>query len=157
MITSGNSTLRAAQYNLYHNNGSWAQDTKAQYKEMTAMFTPDGMTAVGEHAYFDDETNLVFKRFGTTMTMAEYLTMAMQTAKSLGKAYYVGEWGGTKVQQDYAAVANTLVDCGVQLALLWNYNLEEGTVEGSFSANTWQGQQLLNIVKNMNERYASKY
>ena len=49
-----------------------------------------------------------------------------------------------------------MVNAGVQLILLWNYNLTEGSIEYSFSAETERGRELLNLVQYMNGRYESE-
>jgi len=153
MITTGNATLRPSQYNQY-NNGTWEQDDVLEFKKITAIFTPDGVDAVSEHVYFTEQTT-----FGKNLSLAEYLTYAVQNAKSLNKAYFVGEWGGgSDTNRDYYfAIGNAFVEGGVQLCLLWNYNLVEGSVEYSFSADGERGQMLLQVVSDMNAKYASLY
>lgn len=153
MITSGNATLRPSQYNQLHYN-TWTQDTLEEYGEITAMFTPDGVDTVCEHVYFTSQ-----KTFGEELTLAEYLSYATATAKKLKKAYFVGEWGGGSSTEYayYRGIGNAFVNAGVQLALLWNFNAVEGTVEYSFSAQTERGRELLAIVGEMNDRYENEY
>ena len=149
MITTGNATLRPSQYNQY-NNGTWAQDTVLEFKKITGIFTPDGVDTVSEHVYFTEQTT-----FGKNLTLAEYLTYALQNAASLNKAYFVGEWGGgsDNDRNYYSSIGNAFVDAGVQLCLLWNFNLVEGSVEYSFSAESERGMMLLDVVSEMNARY----
>ena len=149
MITSGNATLRPSQYNQWF-HGTWQQDTVVEFKSITGMFTPDGVDTVCEHVYFTSQTT-----FGKELTLAEYLQYATANAKALNKAYFVGEWGGGSSDDRayYSEIGNAFVNAGVQLALLWNYNLSEGSVEYSFSANTARGEMMLSVVENMNLLY----
>ena len=153
MITSGNATLRPSQYNQWV-QGTWQQDTVLEFKKITEQFTPDGIDTVCEHVYFTKQNT-----FGKELTLAEYLQYATANAKSLGKGYFVGEWGGgSSADKDYyAQIGKTIVDAGVQLALLWNFNAVDGSVEYSFSADTERGQMLLSVLADMNAAYEEKY
>ena len=153
MITSGNATLRPSQYNQLHHN-TWAQDSVLEYKKITATFAPDGVDTVCEHVYFTSQ-----KTFGRELTLAEYLQYATANAKALNKAYFVGEWGGgsSEDRNYYSEIGKAFVDAGVQLALLWNFNAVEGSVEYSFSANTDRGKMLLEVIEEMNLSYDEKY
>ena len=153
MITSGNATLRPSQYNQLHHN-TWAQDSVLEYKKITGTFTPDGVDAVCEHVYFTSQ-----KTFGRELTLAEYLQYATANAKALNKAYFVGEWGGgsSEDRSYYSEIGHAFVEAGVQLALLWNFNAVEGSVEHSFSANTDRGKMLLEVIEEMNLNYDKRY
>lgn len=153
MITSGNATLRPSQYNQYAND-SWEQDTVEEFKQITQMFAPDGVDTVCEHVYFTSQTT-----FGEELSLAEYLQYATANAKALNKAYFVGEWGGgtSSERSYYSAIGNAFVEAGVQLALLWNFNAVEGSVEYSFSADTERGEMLLDVVEEMNRLYDEMY
>lgn len=153
MITTGNATLRPSQYNQLE-YGSWNQDSVFEFRKITEIFTPDGVSAVSEHVYFLSQTT-----FGKELTLEEYLSYATENAKSLGKAYFVGEWGGGS-ENDYSyysRIGNAFIDAGVQLCLLWNFNFVEGSIEYSFSANSERGQTLLKVLKEMNERYETEF
>lgn len=153
MITTGNATLRPSQYNQYY-AGTWAQDSVLEFKKITGIFTPEGVDTVSEHVYFTEQTT-----FGKKLSLAEYLTYATQNAKELGKAYFVGEWGGggDSNRDYYSSIGNAFVEGGVQLCLLWNYNLVEGSIEHSFSAEGERGQMLLDVVAEMNAKYDTLY
>ena len=149
MITSGNATMRPSQYNqLYY--GTWQQDSVVDFKKITEMFAPEGVDTVSEHVYFTSQ-----KTFGRELTLEEYLQYATANAKALNKAYFVGEWGGGQDPDAayYERIGNAFIDAGVQVALLWNYNLKEDSVEYSFSADTDRGKMLLGIIEKMNLRY----
>lgn len=153
MITSGNATLRPSQFNQLRFN-NWAQDSREQFSIITSMFTPDGVDTVSEHVYFTSQ-----KTFGEELTLAEYLAEATANARNLKKAYFVGEWGGgdDNNYDSYRAIGNAFVDAGVQLVLLWNFNMVEGSIEYSFSADSERGTELLNIVGEMNARYRREF
>jgi hypothetical protein len=153
MITSGNATLRPSQYHQFYEN-TWAQDSVLDYKKITEIFTPEGVDTVSEHVYFTSQTT-----FGQELTLAEYLQYATANAKALNKAYFVGEWGGgsSNDQNYYSEIGKAFVEAGVQLALLWNFNVVEGSVEYSFSADTERGKMLLSVLAEMNAAYDAKY
>ena len=149
MITSGNATLRPSQYNQWF-NGTWKQDSVLEFKKITGMFTPDGVDTVCEHVYFTSQTT-----FEKELSLSEYLQYATANAKALDKAYFIGEWGGGSSEQRsyYWDIGKAFIDAGVQLALLWNYNLKEGSIEYSFSAETERGEMMLSVVEQMNLYY----
>ena len=158
LIGSGNAAPRAEQHSLYQ-SGTWnSWDTDAEYKEITNVMTP--CNSISEHVYFTTR-----KYSGGTYSLTQYLQRALRVSKELGKAFYVGEWGwgSDSAQSDYesesyyTSMANNIVDNGVQLAILWNFNMVEGEVEYSFSADTTRGQMLLSILASMNASYESKY
>lgn len=153
MITSGNATLRPSQYNQLKYN-SWAQDTYEEYKEMTGMFTPDGVDAVSEHVYFQQQTT-----FGEELSLPRYLSYMMQMAREMKKAYFVGEWGGGSDDNmaSYKEIGNDFVDAGVQICLFWNFNLNENSVEYSFSADSTRGKRIFAVLAELNYRYQTEF
>ena len=153
MITSGNATLRPSQYNQLKYN-SWTQDTYEEYKQITAMFTPDGLDTISEHVYFQSQ-----KTFGKELSLPQYLSYMMQMSRELKKAYLVGEWGGGDSVDmiSYREIGNDFVDAGVQICLLWNYNLYEGSIEYSFSTETVRGQNLFTVIAELNHRYQTEF
>ncbi len=152
MITSGNASLRPSQYHQLHEK-SWQQDTREQYAQMTAMYAPDGADVISEHVYFTEQ-----RTFDELLTLDQYLAEITAMAKQLKKGYFVGEWGGGNAGDIsyYKGIADSMVNADVQLILLWNYNLTEGSIEYSFSAETERGRELLNLVQYMNGRYESE-
>ncbi len=148
MITSGNASQRPSQYNQLHYN-TWKEDTLQEYAEVTALLNPGQMDCVSEHTYFISHCS-----FGTELTLREYLQEVIAVAKQQNKAYFIGEWGGgSYAMERYEESAQQIMDSGVQLSLLWNYNLEENSVEYSFSAETKRGQALLSLIGEMNSQY----
>lgn len=152
MITSGNASLRPSQYHQLHEN-SWVQDTQEQYAEMTAMYASDNMNTVSEHVYFTEQ-----QTFGKMLSLNQYLSSITAICKQLKKAYFIGEWGSDLESNItyYRNIAQSICNAGVQLSLFWNYNMEKGTIEHSFSANTTRGREVLNLVKEMNSWYEDK-
>jgi len=153
MITSGNATLRPSQYNQLHYN-SWNQDSYEEYKQNTAMFTPEGVDTISEHVYFQSQ-----KTFGKELSLSAYLSYMMQMSKEMKKAYFVGEWGGGSDEDmaSYREIGNDFVDAGVQICLLWNFNLNENSVEYSFSADSLRGQRLFAVIAQLNHRYQTEF
>lgn len=153
MITSGNATLRPSQYHQLKYN-TWEQDSYEEYKQITAMFTPEGVDTVSEHVYFQSQTT-----FGQPLSLPAYLSYVTQAAKELKRAYYVGEWGGGSGDDMsyYREIGYDFVDAGVQLCLLWNFNLEENSVEYSFSADSYRGKKLFAVLAEMNHRYQTEF
>lgn len=153
MITSGNATLRPSQYNQLKYN-TWEQDSYEEYKQITAMFAPEGVNTISEHVYFQSQTT-----FGQPLSLSQYLSYVTQAAKELKKAYFVGEWGGgsSDDMSYYREIGNDFVDASVQVCLLWNFNLEEGSVEYSFSADSSRGQKLFTVLAEMNHRYQTEF
>ena len=153
MITSGNATLRPSQYNQLKYN-SWEQDSYEEYKQITAMFAPEGADTISEHVYFQSQ-----KTFGQELTLAQYLSYMTQMAKELKKAYFVGEWGGGSSEDmtSYREIGNDFVDAGVQICLLWNFNLHENSIEYSFSADSIRGQRLFAVIAELNHRYQTEF
>ena len=158
MIGSGNAAPRAEQYSLYVNGGWDNWDTDAEYQTVTNVMTP--CNTISEHIYFTTR-----KYSDGTYSLANYFARAVQVSKALGKGFYVGEWGwgSDSAQSDYenesyyTSMANAIVEAGVQLALLWNFNAVEGSVEYSFSADTTRGKMLLSVLADTNAAYEAKY
>ena len=153
MITSGNATLRPSQYNQLKYN-TWEQDSYEEYKQITAMFTPEGVNTISEHVYFQSQTT-----FGQPLSLSQYLSYVTQAAKEQKKAYFVGEWGGgsSEDMSYYREIGNDFVDASVQVCLLWNFNLEEGAVEYSFSADSSRGRKLFAVLAELNHRYQTEF
>ncbi len=153
LVTSGNASLRPSQYHQLHEN-SWEQDNKAQYAQMTAMYTPENMNTVSEHVYFTEQ-----RTFDQMLSLDEYLAYITATAKQIKKAYLIGEWGSDSESDItyYRNIARSIFNAGVQMSLFWNFNFVEGTIEHSFSAETTRGKEVLNLVKEMNGWYEEKY
>ena len=151
LISSGNSVMRNAQWNLA-NNGSWTNDTFQQYVEITGIMTPEPMKGMSEHLY---EESRVFSDLGT-LNRTYQIIRAKEAAESLGKVYYVGEFTGPKtangdsltVKRHYTAYLSQKV----QLSLIWNYALR-GEIEWSFKAGTEYGDMAFKYMRKYNDMY----
>ncbi len=151
VIASGNSIMRNAQYHLMV-GPSWDNDSYAQYKEVSAVFTPDPMTGMSEHVYEDAR---VFTDIGT-VGRSDQIKYAKQAAAELGKVYYVGEFTGPKTAEgDSLKVRKHFISYyaqRVQISLMWNYALK-GDIEWSFKADTPYGSMAFNLMREYNERF----
>lgn len=151
VIASGNSIMRNAQYHLM-TGPSWDNDSYAQYKEVTGVFTPDPMTGMSEHVYEDAR---VFTDIGT-VGRSDQIKYAKQVAGELGKVYYVGEFTGPKTAGgDSLMVRRHFISYyaqRVQISLMWNYALK-GDIEWSFKADTPYGRMAFNLMREYNERF----
>ena len=151
LISSGNSVMRNAQWNLA-NNGSWTNDTFQQYVEITGIMTPEPMKGMSEHLY---EESRVFSDLGT-LNRTYQIIRAKEAAESLGKVYYVGEFTGPKtahgdslmVKRHYTAYLSQKV----QLSMIWNYALR-GEIEWSFKAGTEYGDMAFKYMRKYNDMY----
>lgn len=115
MITSGNASLREAQYHLFESK-SWQADTQAQHDQMQAYFHSAGMDVVSEHNYF-----LEYKLAEGTLTLYEYMKHAVEVCRADGKGYFVGEFGGSTLEE-YEEMCRTMMSTRVQLSLVWNFD-----------------------------------
>ena len=78
----------------------------------------------------------------------------MYAARTLNKAYVVGEFAGVlQSEEAYRKYYDAFLDAGVQLTLLWNFALR-GDVEHSFTATEPRGQYLFGLIREYNEKYA---
>lgn len=151
LISSGNSVMRNAQWNLA-NNGSWNNDSFKQYVEISGIMTPEPMKGMSEHVY---EESRVFSDLGT-LNRTYQLIRAKEAAASLGKVYYVGEFTGPKtahgdslmVKKHYTAYLSQKV----QVSLIWNYALR-GEIEWSFKAGTEYGDMAFKYMRKYNELF----
>lgn len=159
IITSGNASLRNAQYNLQQSL-SWELDTQEEHDKMNLDFHPANMNVVSEHNYFfeydisDESGNKV------TLSLYEYMKNAVKTYRDNGKAYFVGEFGadtleGNTPQEKYALTEEmfrTMMSTRVQLSLVWNFDIL-GVTEYSFTDKDERGQYILYLLKSCNEEY----
>jgi hypothetical protein len=83
----------------------------------------------------------------------------VQMAREMKKAYFVGEWGGGSDDNmaSYKEIGNDFVDAGVQICLFWNFNLNENSVEYSFSADSTRGKRIFAVLAELNHRYQTEF
>lgn len=153
LISSGNSVMRNAQWNLA-NNGSWTNDTFQQYVEITGIMTPEPMNGMSEHIY---EESRVFSDLGT-LNRTYQIIRAKEAAASLGKVYYVGEFTGPKTAHGDSLMVKkhytSYLSQKVQISLIWNYALR-GEIEWSFKAGTEYGDMAFKYMRKYNELFKS--
>lgn len=87
-LTSGNSVLRASQYNQT-TAGTWTADTPEQAEEALSWFNPDPLNVVSIHLYPGLEKPLSYA--GTTGTDA-VIGLHKTWCERLGKPLFVGEF-----------------------------------------------------------------
>jgi hypothetical protein len=133
-ITTGHSLPRPAAHHL-RTEASWAQDTPGQFAANLIDATPDPATMISAHVYPIDT-----KRFDREdVKYAETLRLCMDAARNAGKALFVGEFGAPDAEEDGGrekaraeclAQIQAIVDTGVPMAALWNYDLpsQEATI-----------------------------
>lgn len=150
MITTGNGEMRPFAYAVYKSSQKkskdhtwemrWNANTRAQFDEMNAYFTPDPIDTVCFHLQSgsSDGSNqyvLEFGMFGKTISSEEYFKAYYDTAKSLGKACYFGEFGdmiemesAPDVIEKFKEVTSAISASGIQIASLWQF--QDYTNEG---------------------------
>ena len=111
----------------------WNGNTKKQFEQMNEYFTPDPIDTLcfhlqsgssdGSHTYVLD-----FNMFGKTVSSEEYFKAYYETAKSLGKACFFGEFGdmlemesAPDVIEKFKEVTNAISASGIQIAALWQF------------------------------------
>lgn len=151
MISSGNGEMRPAAYALHEqsktkNNGHvwelrWDQNTREQFEIMNELMTPDPVDTVCFHlqqATYDGSRRYImnFRYFGRNMSSKEYFEAYYETAKSLGKACYFGEFGDMlEMENDpgmidkFKEITTAISESGIQIASLWQF--QDYTDQGS--------------------------
>lgn len=89
-ITSGNSVLRASQYNQTA-HGTWTKDSAEEAQQALAWLNPDPINVVSVHLYPGLENPL--SHAGTTGT-AEVIGLHKTWCEQMGKPLFVGEFAG---------------------------------------------------------------
>lgn len=150
MITTGNGEMRTFAYATYKSSQKksadhtwemrWNGNTRKQFDEMNAYFTPDPIDTVSFHLQSGsaDGSNkyvLEFSMFGKTISSEEYFRAYYETAKSMGKACYFGEFGdmlemetAPDVIEKFRYVTDAIAASGIQMASLWQF--QDYTNEG---------------------------
>ena len=143
MITTGNGEMRPFAYAIYKSSQKkskdhtwemkWNGNTKKQFEQMNEYFTPDPIDTLcfhlqsgssdGSHTYVLD-----FNMFGKTVSSEEYFKAYYETAKSLCKACFFGEFGdmlemesAPDVIEKFKEVTNAISASGIQIAALWQF------------------------------------
>jgi hypothetical protein len=144
IITSGNSCLRPSAWHQWR-EGSWKQDTEAQFAERFRLDHPAPIDTMSVHVYWSSS-----KRFGRDVPVSKFLRLAACAAKDVGEPLFVGEFGARKEKSDetdaqvrerFAAILSAIEVSGAPLAALWVYDFggqrESWNVTPS-NARAWQ-------------------
>ena len=151
VVATGNSIMRNSQYHQMTDK-TWGTDSWEQYKQITAIMTPEPMLGMSEHIYEDVRA---FSDKGT-VNRTEQVQYAKQVANELGKGYYVGEFTGPATAKgDSLMIRRHLISYyaqRVQISLMWNYALK-ADIEYSFRSGTPYGNMAFNLMREYNERF----
>ncbi len=128
-ILSGNSRPRRYGWHNWQ-EGSWALDTREQYREILLRDNPYPVDTVTIHLY-PQADELYFEE----VSLEEFLSVTLAASRSAGKPLFVGEFGASRSlgrEQEEAMVRRMLAAIegqGVPLAALWVYELahQQGT------------------------------
>lgn len=128
-ITSGNSVLRASQYNQTA-HGTWTKDTAEEAQQVLAWLNPDPINVVSIHLYPGLESPLSYA--GTTGT-AEVIGLHKTWCGQMGKPLFVGEFAAlghdkgkeidmTVYRRVEGELINAVVEHRVDLAAHWVFD-----------------------------------
>lgn len=127
-IITGNSLPRAASYHQ-RTQLSWVPDSREQFREQLAAFTPDPCSVISVHVYTPDHEG----RFGQRMTSYdELLALCMEASRQARKPLFVGEWGARDdvegpardaARRDNLEMITALERQNVPLAAVWVFDL----------------------------------
>ncbi|MFO1528503.1 MAG: cellulase family glycosylhydrolase [Kiritimatiellia bacterium] len=112
LILTGDSFPRLSAWHQEH-EGSWTQDTPAQFADMLALANPDPIDAISLHAYEDDDRRL---------------PAVMAISRRLDKPVFIGEFGAQGETPEQAAKFRRLLSAieehRIPLAALWVFDLK---------------------------------
>jgi len=135
IITSGNSSPRPSAWHQ-RTEGTWTEDSDAQYATMLAGDNPSPMNVLSIHVYGD----------------SSQLATSVEVALGLGKPLFVGEFGvpGAPSEESKAAFASLLgqiEELNVALAALWVYDFGSQDGEWNVTAENERAYQLEAIAE----------
>ena len=111
MLLSGNAILRETQYNQYTRDRMTIDDTK-QYRKISRILNPGPIETVSEHVY---QHGRQFADLGK-VSLDEQIAIAVETARSLGKVYVMGEFGAIRgSREEYVPFFEAFLKAGVRL------------------------------------------
>lgn len=145
LISSGNSEMRIASWHMRRASSrankrhvwsiDWTMDNKKQFQEIVGFMTPGDTDTVSFHLQFGTPGGeapayvLTADRAGKYgMPLADYFKLYKETADSLGKGVFFGEFGDF-FQMDSAPdmpdklreIAGWITGAGIQIGALWQY------------------------------------
>ena len=149
MLLSGNAILRETQYNQYTRDRMTIDDTK-QYRKISRILNPGPIETVSEHVY---QHGRQFADLGK-VSLDEQIAIAVETARSLGKVYVMGEFGAIRgSREEYVPFFEAFLKAGVQLSLFWNFSLR-GNIEQSCTP-TERGPYIFELIREYKQKDAA--
>lgn len=152
MISSGNGDMRFMAWQLraasdqkdeYHlwKNGT-GMDTREQFDEMNAFFTPDPMDTVCFHLQHGTlnvnppKYEMTLSRWGRTdVSAGEYFKAFAESAKRLHKGLFFGEFGDfidmeqdPELERNFVQIMAWIREAGIQLAASWQFCWRDGWI-----------------------------
>ena len=130
VISTGNSAPRPSAWHQWKEK-SWTQDTKEQYAERLLLDNPSPADLVSIHLY-----EHTMKRFGSEVSVEDFLKFSMDTAKRAKKVLFVGEFGANatynaqETKQRFDRILTAIEKTKVPIAALWVYDFDH-------QSNTW--------------------
>ena len=135
LIMGGDAIPRATAYHNWTEH-TWGKDSRAELAQVLPVDNPAPMDTVTVHiypgkpgvdpdVYFTDDPVTIQWETGEYKELLDYF---MAESAALGRPLIVGEWGsiGTGTTADekttFHRYMQALIDSGVQLSLLWNYD-----------------------------------
>ncbi|MBQ7444730.1 MAG: cellulase family glycosylhydrolase [Clostridia bacterium] len=150
IISTGNGEMRPASYALYEQGKEkdenhlwdmrWDANTREQFEYTNKLMTPDPVDTLCFHlqqATYDGSNRYImnFRVFGRNLSSKEYFQAYYETAKSMGKACYFGEFGdlldmenAPDMEEKFREITNAISESGIQIASLWQF--QDYTDEG---------------------------
>ena len=151
MLLSGNAILRETQYNQYTRDRMTIDDTK-QYRKISRILNPGPIETVSEHVY---QHGRQFADLGK-VSLDEQIAIAVETARSLGKVYVMGEFGAIRgSREEYVPFFEAFLKAGVQLSLFWNFSLR-GNIEQSCTP-TERGPYIFELIREYKQKDAAMH
>ncbi len=144
LISSGNSEMRVSSWHMRKSsrrankkhvwNIDWTMDNKQQFQEIVGYLTPGDTDTVSFHLQFGTSSGepayvLTADRAGKYgMPVADYFKLYKETADSLGKGVFFGEFGdfyamdtAPDMPEKSREIAGWDTDAGIQIGALWQY------------------------------------
>ncbi|MFR1517505.1 MAG: stalk domain-containing protein [Clostridia bacterium] len=166
LITSGDSVLRNAQWNLLVDvmngtNITWKMDTKEERLKALALLN-EKLDLISVHAYGLGVSDVSQYADADGNPVNCDFHLYMQEAARLGKILYNGETNGSfafeseTFYRDTEAYLNSIIDAGVQLSHWWTFRSDR---QGFNDGYLWRidSGELLDLIVAANQKIKDKY
>jgi hypothetical protein len=151
IILSGNAAPRPSAWHQ-REYLSWDQDSREEFAEILRYENPDPLDALSVHQYEQTE-----RRFGTEVSVADFLRICVRESLKARKPLFVGEFGADESAGHHVAAArfdqllDAIVTTGVPLAALWVYDF--AGQDGTWNVTPDNGRQYqLEAIARANQR-----